>query len=200
MKEESQQQNSAVLHAADQLFSVNGYSNVTVKDIAKTANVDESFIHSEYSDKSGLCHAWLISLHQSSETRHREILESSAPPIEKVGHYFEHLAEWMEQSGFAGCPFTRTIHSLGSGESPEIRNEVSGHKQFVCDFFIALSMEIIKLRDKAESLGQQLFLLYSAATTEAKNLESLWPIERARDIALAACSQAQGGNASPVNR
>ncbi len=185
--------NQALLHAAGTLFAETGYGQVDVETIAREADIDPAFIYSEYSDKAGLCHAWLISLHQQSEARHAEILRSEANPVDKIRSYFEHLAKWMEESGYAGCPFTRTINSLSVGESPEIRGEVKQHKEFVTDFFIALAREIARDTGEAESLGRQLFLLYSAATTEAKNLEALWPIERAQEIALELCQAARNG-------
>jgi len=150
-------------------------------------------IYSEYSDKAGLCHAWLISLHQESEARHADILQSEADPVDKVGDYFDHLAAWMDESGYAGCPFTRTVNSLGTGESPEIRKEVRTHKQFVADFFVTLALDIATNQKEAERLGEELFLLYSAATTEAKNLEASWPIDRAKEIALVLCQGAREG-------
>jgi AcrR family transcriptional regulator len=193
MTQKEQSLNQCILHAAGTLFHETGYGQVSVDDIARKAQIDPSFIYSEYSDKSGLCHAWLVSLHQHSESRHREILESTAAPIEKVRDYFDHLSEWMSESGFAGCPFTRTVNSLGTGDSPNLRNEVKQHKEFVADFFITLAREIARNQKQAERLGRQLFLLNSAATTESKNLEALWPIDRAREIALEICEAAKDG-------
>jgi hypothetical protein len=45
-----------------------------------------------------------------------------------------------------------------------------------------------------------LFLLYSAATTEAKNLEAVWPIERAREIALELADAAREGKRLSVTQ
>ncbi len=78
----------------------------------------------------------------ASETRYQEILDSSVDSIQKIRDYFDHLEEWMQDSGFAGCPFTRIVNSLGTGESPELRAEVRQHKEFVADFFITLAREI----------------------------------------------------------
>jgi AcrR family transcriptional regulator len=184
MTENNQTMNQALLHAAGALFAETGYGQTDVEAIAREADVDPAFNYSEYSDKPGLCHAWLVSLHQHSEARHAEILQSEGDPVDKVRDYFDHLADWMRESGYAGCPFTRTVNSLGTGESPEIRHEVKQHKEFVADFFVTLARDIAWNQGEAERLGHQLFLLYSAATTEAKNLEAVWPIERAREIAL----------------
>jgi len=193
MTENNQSKNQSILDAAGTLFAETGYGQIDVGTIAREADVDPSFIYSEYSDKAGLCHAWLISLHQHSEARHAEILRSDAGPVEKIRDYFDHLANWMAESGYAGCPFTRMVNSLGTGESPEIREEVKQHKEFVADFFVTLARDLAWNTDEAERLGHQLFLLYSAATIEAKNLEAVWPIRRAREIALEVSEAARNG-------
>lgn len=193
MTENTQTINQSLLDTAGTLFAATGYGQTDVEMIAREADMDPSFIYSEYSDKAGLCHAWLVSLHQHSEARHAKILQSDADPLEKVRDYFDHLANWMAESGYAGCPFTRTINSLGTGESPEIRREVKQHKEFVTDFFVMLARDLAWNKGEAERLGHQLFLLYSAATIEAKNLEAIWPIERAREIALELGQAARDG-------
>lgn len=194
------QNNHAILQAAGALFAETGYGQADVETIAEKAEVDPAFIYSEFCDKAGLCHAWLVSLHQHSEARHAEILRNEADPVDKVGEYFDHLAAWMDETGYAGCPFTRTVNSLGTGESPEIRQEVKTHKQFVADFFVTLARDIAINRREAERLGHELFLLYSAATTEAKNLEASWPIDRAREIALDICQAAREGLRLGINQ
>lgn len=166
--------------------------------MAQLAGVEDAWLEAEFSDEEGLCHAWLISLHQHSEQRHREILEGTGTGLEKVRAYFDHLERWMRDNSYAGCPFTRTVNSLAPDESPAIRQEVVLHKEFVCDFFTRLAREFTRSEDIAVELGQNLFLLYSAATTEAKNLQSAWPIERARMIAIDSCERALAGRPLPA--
>ncbi|MGZ0655500.1 TetR/AcrR family transcriptional regulator [Coraliomargarita sp. W4R53] len=194
------QQNHAILQAAGALFAETGFGQVDVETIAQRAEVDPSVIYSEFTDKTELCQVWLISLHQHAETHHLKILQSEADPIEKIRVYFESLADWMKESGYAGCPFTRTLNSLGTKASPAIRQEVRMHKEFVADFFVTLASDIAVNKKEAERLGQQLFLLYSGATTEAKNLESAWPIESAKEIALATCEAAREGKRLSINK
>lgn len=194
------QKNHAILQAAGALFAETGFGQVDIESIAQRAEVDPSFIYSEYTDKTELCQVWLISLHQHAETNHLKILQSEADPIEKIRDYFENLAEWMEENGYAGCPFTRTLNSLGTNVSPAIRREVRMHKEFVADFFVTLASDIAINKKEAERLGQQLFLLYSGATTEAKNLQSAWPINRAKEIALTTCEAAREGKRLGINR
>jgi AcrR family transcriptional regulator len=193
MTSTDKQTNHAILQAAEALFAEAGFGQVEVEAIAEKAEVDPSLIYSEYTNKEGLCQVWLVGLHQHAETEHLKILQSGADPIEKIRSYFENLATWMQESGFGGCPFTRTLNSLGTGASPEIRKEVRGHKEFVADFFVTLSRDIAVNDKEAERLGQQLFLLYSGATTEAKNLEAVWPIERAKEVAIDACEASRDG-------
>ena len=92
MTEQTQNLNQALLDAAGTLFAETGYGQTNVEAIARKADIDPAFIYSEYRDKAGLCHAWLVSLHQHSETRHAEIMQSEADPVDKVRDYFDHLA------------------------------------------------------------------------------------------------------------
>lgn len=189
-----------ILEAAGRLHAAKGYGRFTLSDVAQLAGVEDAWLEAEFSDEAGLCHAWLISLHQHAEERHREILESSVTGLEKVRAYFDHLESWMRDNSYAGCPFTRTVNSLGYDESPEIRREVAYHKKFLVDFFTILSREFTESEDRANELGGELFLLYSAATTEANNLQASWPIARARAIAIEACRRvASNGQRSSLN-
>ena len=108
MTENNQSKNQSLLDAAGTLFAETGYGQIDVETIAHKADVDPSFIYSEYNDKAGFCYAWLVSLHQH--------------------------------------------------------------------------------------------LLYSAATIEAKNLETVWPIERAREIALEVSKAARNGQRLKVTQ
>lgn len=187
-----------ILEAAGRLHAAKGYGRFTLGDVAQLAGAEDAWLEAEFSDEAGLCHAWLISLHQHSEERHREILESPATGLEKVHAYFDHLESWMRENSYAGCPFTRTVNSLGHDESPEILREVACHKEFLLDFFTILSREFANSEDDANELGSKLFLLYSAATTEAKNLQASWPIVRARAIALEACQRVRANQRVPA--
>lgn len=189
----AKQTKHAILQAAEELFAEAGFGQVEVETIAQKAEVDPSFIYSEYTNKDGLCQVWLTSLHQHAETEHLKILQSDVDPVKKVQNYFENLASWMTEGGFGGCPFTRTLNSLGTGTSPEIRKVVRSHKEFVADFFVTLAHDIAINNKEAIRLGQQLFLLYSGATTEAKNIEAVWPIDRAKEVAIDACEAAKDG-------
>jgi len=175
---------TTILDAASEVFTEKGYGRSDLSEIAQKANVPEQELKDEFVNESALCHAWLVSLHMHSETRHEAILNSDIDPAEKVSAYFEYLHSWMLENGFAGCPFTRTVNSLAPNESPEIRAEVRNHRQYIANFFQAISKDVIEDSSTAEQLGNELFFLYSAATTESKNLEHAWPIERAKEIAL----------------
>lgn len=180
-----------VLGAASSVFNQTGYASSDLKQIAQKADLTEKMITQEYSDKEALCAAWLSDIHQRSEDRHDEILASNLPALEKIKAYFDHLEEWTVQHSFSGCPFTNTANSLGSDPAEEVKKEIKQHKHYVCDFFVKLSLAFTgQDPKKAEWLGRKLFLLYSAATTEAKNMRELWPIHQASQLAFEACQHA----------
>lgn len=182
---------SKAIEAAGKLFGSRGYAGTQMKDIALEASIELEALDAVAESKEVLCVAWLSDIHQRSEERHQAIIDADETPLEKVEDYFTHLKEWMLEYGFGGCPFSNTASSMGTEDSERVRNEIRMHKHFVCDFLVELAANFTNTEREAERLGRELFLLYSAATTEAKNFQEVWPIEQASELALEACRASQ---------
>ncbi len=58
------------------------------------------------------------------------------------------------------------------------------HKESTRVFFRTIASLAISDPNRAEAIGDRLFVLYSGATAEAQNLKSLWPVEIAREAAV----------------
>ena len=144
------------------------------------------------SEQSDGCSAWLRELHRKSVAHHRELLEGAIgggkDPREVVGEYFDELENYLQAGEFAGCPFTNAATALeqqvGDEEAGAVRSEVESHKLSIRDFFVAVAKLVDDSPGRARHLGEVLFLMYSGATTEAKNLRETWPVARARAAAL----------------
>ncbi len=123
----------------------------------------------------------LRDIHRSSVIRHAGILADDKLSADaKIMAYFKDLRSFMENHQFRGCPYTNAL-SVSRGKDEKITQEVLDHKEFVREFFIAISGEITPSQ-RAQHVGEHLFLIYSGATTESQNLRAIWPIERALDI------------------
>lgn len=144
------------------------------------------------SERSEGCSAWLGELHRKSVEHHRQLIEGATggekAPGEVVGDYFEALEVFLREGEFAGCPFTNAAAALeeqvNDEEAEAVRAEVEAHKMSIRDFFVAVAEMVDDSAGRARHLGEALFLMYSGATTEAKNLRETWPVARARSAAL----------------
>lgn len=123
----------------------------------------------------------LAKIHEASVIKHAHILAGTDSVPEKILNYFDQLGDFLKDNQFQGCPYTNALAATHGGD-PEVVREVQQHKEFIREFFIALLAEYVGSAD-AEPLGEQLFLLYSGATVESQNLQDLWPVKRARQIA-----------------
>ena len=174
-----------ILDAAGELFRCRGYACVGVNEIIAVAGVSKAGFYQNFRSKETLCVEWLRETHRRSEARHAEILASPDPPCAKVEAYFASLAGSGADGSFRGCPFSNTAAVADAG-ADRIHAEIEAHKIFLREFFTDLVRE--RAPDGgAETLGSLLFLLYSGAATEARNLRSDWPIRTAASIARRLC-------------
>jgi len=122
----------------------------------------------------------LAKIHESSVIKHARIIAGSETSKEKIVSYFNELKVFLEVNNFQGCPYSNALVAT-KGQDPDIVREVQDHKEFLRGFFVALAYEFVGL-EEAKFLGEHLFLLYSGATTEAQNFQTLWPIDRALKV------------------
>lgn len=177
-----------ILAAAGNLFTKRGYGSVGINEIIAQSETAKASFYNHFPSKEQLCTAWLGETHDQSEERHEARLASGKNPLSLVEEQFQDLKPWMRNNGFRGCPYTNTAAGLPE-DSPLIQEKVDQHKLYLRDFFIELAQRITSGK-AARQLGTTLFLLYSGATTEAQNLKSTWPIDAAKDAAVALCENA----------
>jgi len=173
-----------ILEAAGRLFHKQGYSNVGVNEIIKQADTAKASFYQHFKSKEALCEAWLEDVHDRSETSRVSILEDEEKSTdEKLGGYFDELAAYLIKSDFRGCPYTNT-GAMVDPDSAGVFNQIKCHKESVRDFFLAILQDKYGKSEKVSDLGDQVFIIYSGATTEAQNLRDLWPVEVARSATM----------------
>ncbi|NBB80056.1 MAG: TetR family transcriptional regulator [Verrucomicrobia bacterium] len=174
-----------IIETAGGLFARKGYGNVGINEILKAGEIARASFYHHFESKEALCAAWLESLHERSVNQHRALLESRKKPATIVRDYFKALKNWLIENDYRGCPYSNTGTFL-QDEAPRIRAAIERHKIFLRDFFIGLAQRIRP--GGGRELGEQLFLLYSGATTEAQNLRTTWPIDRAARASERLCT------------
>ncbi len=177
-----------ILDTASKLFSERGYASVGINEIIEKSETAKATFYNHFPSKEALCAAWLEETHQRSEIYHDNLIQEPDQPLKKVRDYFLALKDWMRNNQFSGCPYSNTVAN-DTGSRPLIREKVTEHKIFQRDFFLELARPFTS-GSEARRLGNALFLLYSGATTESRNLEAAWPIEEAAETAVELCQTA----------
>lgn len=172
-----------ILETAAKLFFKKGYSEVGINEIIDQAETAKASFYQHFPSKEALCEAWLSSVHDRSEQSRSDLLASDLSPEQKLQTYFDQLESFMRQSEFRGCPYSNTSAVTGSG-CTGILEQIRDHKESIRDFFRSVCLEKFGSEERASHVGDQLFVLYSGATTESQNLKEIWPVHEARDAAL----------------
>ena len=159
-----------ILDAAGRLFHKQGYSNVGINEIIKQAETAKASFYQHFKSKESLCEAWLEDVHERSEDSREEILKDDQKSTEeKLSFYFDELANYLVQSDFRGCPYTNT-GAMVDTESVGVFKQIKCHKESVRNFFEAILESKYGKSKAVAQLANQVFIIYSGATTEAQNL------------------------------
>ena len=177
-----------ILSTAGQLFSERGYELVGINEIIEKSGVAKATFYSNFKSKENLCGAWMRSTAAESEKAGSELLRQKIPAMEKVARKFDLLKQYVLQSNFRGCPFSTTASMIDS--TSEVCQVIRDYKANSRSFWQSLALEVRRDPGEARSLGDTLFLLFSGAVTEAQNARHSWPVDSAKDAALALCNTA----------
>jgi len=174
-----------ILTTAGQLFADRGYELVGINEIIEKSGIAKATFYSNFKSKENLCAAWLRSAADESDKASSELLRQKMPTSEKVAHKFHLLKQYVQTSDFRGCPFSITASMLEP--SSEVCQIIRDYKANARCFWQSLALEVRRDPGEARALGDTLFLLYSGAVTEAQNARHSWPVDSAREAALAIC-------------
>lgn len=175
-----------ILETAATLFFERGYELVGVNELIEKSGVAKSTFYQHFPSKEKLCVEWLRLEANESDASARELLQSPLKPLEKVAKKFDGLRQFLAQSDYRGCPFSNTASVMINDN--EARTVVRQYKDNARFFWQALALQIQPDPPKAKALGDGLFLLISGAVTEAQNAKSTWPVDSAKEAALALCA------------
>lgn len=172
-----------ILETAGELFFQRGYSAVGINEIIEKAGTAKASFYQHYPSKESLCEAWLKAIHQRSLERQESLLARDTTPDQKLGAYFDMLGQFLTESDFRGCPYSNTSAVLDVN-CPKIVDLIRVHKEATRCFLRKITALAFDFTERAEIIGDCIFLLYSGATTEAQNLRDIWPVTVAKTIAL----------------
>ncbi|NNE93843.1 MAG: TetR/AcrR family transcriptional regulator [Verrucomicrobiales bacterium] len=174
------------METATRLFQERGFSEVGINEIIEKAETAKASFYQHFKSKTDLCEAWLQTIHERSEEIRSEILDSAGDPVDKIVSYFEGIEPFLKANDFRGCPYSNTAAVVDSG-CCGIRGKIESHKDSIRQFFRQLTGEFARSGERASQLADQLFLLFSGATSESQNLRATWPARTACRAAREIC-------------
>ena len=175
-----------ILTTAGQLFADRGYELVGINEIIEKSGVAKATFYSNFKSKETLCADWMRSVATESEKAGGELLKQKTPGLEKVARKFDLLKQYVQVSDFRGCPFSTTASMIEP--TSEVCQIIRDYKANSRCFWQSLALEFRRDPGEARALGDTLFLLFSGAVTEAQNARHSWPVDSAKEAALALCN------------
>lgn len=107
----------AILAAADQLFSAQGYGLTGVDALANAAGVTKRTLYKQFGSKEGVFVAWLrLRDHRTRGAIMGAVAGASDQPIGQLLALFSILATLAGKPDFHGCPFSRALIEFGAAE------------------------------------------------------------------------------------
>jgi AcrR family transcriptional regulator len=172
-----------ILTTAAELFEQRGYELVGINEIIEKSSVAKATFYAHFKSKEKLCAEWLRVSAIESETANRAMLRDNVSALEKLARKFDSLKRYVTSSNFRGCPFSITASMLES--SSEVREIIRDYKASSRGFWQSLALEVRPDPTQARALGDAWFLLFSGAVTEAQNARNTWPVDAAKESAIA---------------
>lgn len=178
-----------LLQTASKLFYERSYSEVGIDEIIRESGVAKATFYTHFPSKDLLVEAWLQKIHDDSIKHQLEVLNSPGKTCDKIATSFDELKTHLENNDFRGCPYSNSC-AVTDSECFLIRDQIESHKEAAREFYFRLTLRETTDRDLARKMADQVFLLYSGATTESQNLRSSWPVDLAKETALLICQNA----------
>jgi AcrR family transcriptional regulator len=167
--------------AADELFSRDGIAATPVDEAVRHAGVATATLYHHFDGKDALVAAYLRERHRRWMRRWEAHIDAAPDPTAKLLAIFDALEEWAREGGGArGCAFVDAAAEISDRDHPAW-NAISTHKADLRARLIELAAAAG--RDDAESIADQLLLLYEGALTALLVGHVERPIAQSRRLA-----------------
>lgn len=168
----------ALIHSADDLFSVGRIASTTVDDIRRGAGLSQLAFDAEFSGKDDLVVAVLDLRHRTWNAHLDDATAGADDPRDKILAIFGYLETWFAEPTFHGCAFVNTYAELGP-EVPWVADLAARHKVKFIDRVTGLAVEA----GLPESAGTSIALLAEGAQVTAALTRTVSPAREARSAA-----------------
>jgi AcrR family transcriptional regulator len=169
--------------AADELFSRDGIAATPVDEAVRHAGVATATLYHHFDGKDALVAAYLRDRHGRWMRRWEAHADAAPDPTARLLAIFDALEEWAREGGAArGCAFVDAAAEISDRDHPAW-NAISTHKADLRARLIELAAAAG--RADAESIADQLLLLYEGALTALLVGHVERPIAQSRRLAEA---------------
>ena len=167
--------------AADELFSRDGIAATPVDEAVRHAGVATATLYHHFDGKDALVAAYLRERHRRWMRRWEAHIDAAPDPTARLLAIFDALDEWAREGGAArGCAFVDAAAEISDRDHPAW-NAISTHKADLRARLIELAAAAG--RADAESIADQLLLLYEGALTALLVGHVERPIAQSRRLA-----------------
>jgi AcrR family transcriptional regulator len=171
--------------AADELFSRDGIAATPVDEAVRHAGVATATLYHHFDGKDALVAAYLRERHRRWMRRWEAHIDAAPDPTARLLAIFDALDEWAREGGAArGCAFVDAAAEISDRDHPAW-NAISTHKADLRARLIELAAAAGRADADAESIADQLLLLYEGALTALLVGHVERPIAQSRRLAEA---------------
>ncbi len=154
-----------ILDAADRLFYEHGVRAVGVEAIVAAADTAKTTLYGHFGSKDALVVAYLERRAATARARlERGLTAHDGPPVERLLHVYDLLADELAEPGYRGSPFVNACVELGNDHPATA--VAQAHRRWLRDTFAGLA--IAACAPEPEALSALLLQLYEAAMVAAQ--------------------------------
>jgi AcrR family transcriptional regulator len=167
----------SVIETASRLFYQQGYANTGINQIIEESGVVKSSLYQGFRSKEDILVAYLET---SAAATHNALWRAAAKydnPKDKILGIFDYLMELMQETDYNGCNFLNIVAELPK-DALQLKDQIKKQK----DGVRALFMGILAATNK-QDLTDNIYVLFEGALIANKVHNSLWPVEKAREMA-----------------
>jgi AcrR family transcriptional regulator len=172
-----------VLETASRLFYCQGYNATGINQILEEAKVAKASLYQHYGSKDELGIAYLKNAREEWFAGLDKWTSSKNAPKQKVLSCLDFLEYALRMNDFRGCKFINMLAEIADS-SPLMRQQIIEHKARLRKYIKDLVIQALPTYnpDKADMIGDSVYLLFEGAIVESKIYKDTWPVKSAKKM------------------
>ena len=173
-----------IITTATRLFLSQGYNQTGINQIIDEAGVAKASLYYHFPSKEDLGVAYLRMRSEKWRAGRDGFVQNSKDAREKLINVFEYRKEWLEQSDYAGCSYTRILTELPQ-QGTKLNKQAVANKEEQRLYFQELVGQLDFIPDdKKNDVASTVFLLFDGGTLQCQVYRNLQPMENARKAVI----------------